>query len=361
MWYEKCSSSLYRKMPDDMRESREAPALQTIYRDLIVESAAKHVDFKEEEDILAKVRHYGGFTNLIDFTGNYLVALFFACRSDLEKDGRLVLLSEMHKENEYTVCIPKIKDRRLLVQSGVFVNTAKGYIDNKDLEIILIRHEDKEGIMDYLSRHHSILESSLFNDLHGFIDNQGEILKTVPFFNKGLQAMKRKNWNEGIKQFTKVVDMHPRFYLAHYNRGLAYSGMGNIEQAIADYSKAIDMEPKFTNAYNSRGLAYSGTGNIEQAIADYSKAIELDLEYTEAYSNRGLAYNGTGNIEQAVADYSKAIELNPRYAEVYYNRGRVFHLLGKHEEATADYGTCRRLAREQNLGDLSAKVRKITS
>ena len=46
----------------------------------------------ENLEILTKIQHYGGSTNLIDFTKDYFVALFFACNSSLDKDGRLIWL-----------------------------------------------------------------------------------------------------------------------------------------------------------------------------------------------------------------------------------------------------------------------------
>ena len=40
-------------------------------------------------EILTEIQHYGGKTNLIDFTTDYLIALFFACdgRHDEERSG----------------------------------------------------------------------------------------------------------------------------------------------------------------------------------------------------------------------------------------------------------------------------------
>ena len=47
----------------------------------------------ENLEILTKIQHYGGSTNLIDFTKDYFVALFFACDSSPNKPGRLISLN----------------------------------------------------------------------------------------------------------------------------------------------------------------------------------------------------------------------------------------------------------------------------
>ena len=47
------------------------------------ESAEETKDF----EILTEIQHYGGKTNLIDFTMDYFIALFFACDGRYDEDG----------------------------------------------------------------------------------------------------------------------------------------------------------------------------------------------------------------------------------------------------------------------------------
>ena len=42
---------------------------------------------------------------------------------------------------------------------------------------------------------------------------------------------------------------------AYVERGNAYSGKGQYDQAIADYSKALEINPRYAMAYNNRGVA----------------------------------------------------------------------------------------------------------
>ena len=48
------------------------------------------------------------------------------------------------------------------------------------------------------------------------------------------------------------------------------------DSAIRDYTKAIELDPKFVDAYNNRGLSYDNKKEYDSAIRDYTKAIELD-------------------------------------------------------------------------------------
>ena len=42
--------------------------------------------------MLTQLQHRGGKTNLIDFTRNILIALFFACDGHFEEEGRIICL-----------------------------------------------------------------------------------------------------------------------------------------------------------------------------------------------------------------------------------------------------------------------------
>src|SRR4051812_46427930 len=76
----------------------------------------------------------------------------------------------------------------------------------------------------------------------------------------------------------------------YYQRGLVRYEKGDVEGAIADYSKAIEMYPKYASAYNSRAAARKTKGDIDGAIADYNKAIELSPEIALPYYYRGFIF-----------------------------------------------------------------------
>ena len=48
-----------------------------------------------------------------------------------------------------------------------------------------------------------------------------------------------------------------------------------MEEALKDYTKAIELGPRFHGAYKYRGTVNKELGNIEEAIKDWEKAIEL--------------------------------------------------------------------------------------
>ena len=130
--YKRVSSALYREYFDDedINIDIEDFDLRTVQRE-ILKVAKKHIgetpqglfedfakrpirrryiDYSElkpiinsdELEILTELQHYGGKTNLIDFTTDYLIAIFFACAGHPTEDGRVILLqkTELIEKND---------------------------------------------------------------------------------------------------------------------------------------------------------------------------------------------------------------------------------------------------------------------
>lgn len=56
-----------------------------------VDAAKRYTRKADEFEILTEIQHFGGKTNLIDFTADYCIALFFASESFPFEDGRIIL------------------------------------------------------------------------------------------------------------------------------------------------------------------------------------------------------------------------------------------------------------------------------
>ena len=66
------------------------------FANMLPRYSAETTDF----ELLTEIQHYGGKTNLIDFTTDYLIALFFACDGHHDKDGRVILQKNGKKQKQ---------------------------------------------------------------------------------------------------------------------------------------------------------------------------------------------------------------------------------------------------------------------
>jgi len=157
------------------------------------------------------------------------------------------------------------------------------------------------------------------------------------YTNRGNVYGKLGQHTQALSNFTKAIDLNPKYAEAYYNRGTTYANLGGTPQALSDLTQAIDLNPKLAQAYNNRGLVYSKLNKLPQAISDYNKAIELDPKYAEAYCSRGAAYGQLAEYPKALSDFTKAIELNPKHAKAYSNRGSAYSDLGQFSQAISDH------------------------
>ena len=351
------TSGLYREYLDIEADHFDVAVVQAD----ILRAAHEYTLHKMEDfELLATLQHFGDKTNLIDFTTDYLVALFFACDGEPEKPGRVILLRRQSGSGSetYEVEKPSRTIRRAEAQERIFVQASKGFVEPD--RIVTIPAPLKAALLDYLRNHHDISTKTIYNDLQGFIEKRRLHKNTYTEFYKGItsqdradsaktEAERQKCYTDAITHYTEAIDLNPELTEAYSNRGNAYTLKMDFDAAIEDFNKAIDLDPENALFYNNRGLAYFWTGDFDAAIEDYRKAIDLAPELTEAYSNRGLAYRSAGDFDAAIEDYSKAIDLNPEDALFYSLRGAVYDNMGDFDAAIEDYSKAIDLAPEDAL------------
>ena len=356
-YYGKTSSNLYRKLE---KTGLLELGIETIEKEEF--RYAKKYGYTHEADefkILAEIQHFSGKTNLLDFTTDYRIALFFACNSFPFIDGRVILQNRNGEIKDWIMepCDPD-PESRVRVQKSTFVRPPKGFIKLHEDDIVTILENLKQPILEYLRNHHGISAETIYPDLHGFVSSQDTRWNIYEDISKGNNRLesgqeaedrekKSKNYQKAVQHFTNAIDnaiqLDEGLASAYEGRGSAYLSIGDLdnskgrfEKAIEDFTEAIKYKSDYPHAYNNRGRAYFNKGELENAIADFSKAIELMPEFPEAYHYRGLAYFLKGNCDDAIADLNEVICLDSDDAVAYHRRGIVYLRKGNFDNAIVD-------------------------
>ena len=345
--YPKVSSTLYRKLEESKIEHPERIVEQVQEAEL---AEAKNYTYQADQfELLTQLQHFGGKTNLIDFTTDYRIALFFACNGYPDENGRIIL---QDKNGEIKNWIKEPRNSgagsRPDAQKSIFVRPPEGFIEpNKD-GIVKIPKDLKGPLLEYLEKEFGISTAKIYHDIHGFIRSQDLRWGANIEYNLGIIYQNRRDeadnsqektqYNQkAIEHFTNAIKLKPDFVETYKNRGVAYDFKGDYDRAIEDYSTMIKLTPNDAAAYNNRGNTCLNKGDYPHAIEDYTQAIKLNRRFAEAHNNRGTAYVQTGAIDSAIKDFDKAIELNPDYANAYYNRGVVYGSQDNYERAISDH------------------------
>lgn len=331
--YDKISSALYRKYEGKIEAKKFD--IQIAQKEML-RQVKEYTDFTDETDVLTELQHYGGKTNLIDFTTDYLIALFFACDGSPDKDGRVILLNR--ESNLGKITSPKKnQNNRVISQKSIFFQSPKGYLEDSEVEIISIRNEMKPRILDYLRKYHDIATHTIYNDIFGYIQNQEKHQSAYTEFFIGLTFQNNGKHEEAITHYDQAIRINPQAFIVYHNRGLAKKDLGRHRETIADLDEAIRINPQHADAYHNRGAAKGALNRHHDAITDFDEAIRINPQHANAYSNRGLAKFVLNQYHDAIADLDEAIRINPQHANAYNNRGLAKLALKRYRDAIADF------------------------
>ena len=276
--YRRVSSRLFRDLGNDLKPDWDIEAFQGEF----LREAKRFTDETNDLSILSEIQHYGGPTNLIDFTTDILIALYFACDGDIEEDGRLIFIKRNAEWASYIVK-PERMAHRVTAQKSTFVRPPKGFLGDEDIESHVVPHHLKEGILEHLRRLHGISLEHIYNDLHGFIRY------------KAIHKQANNAFFEG---------------LGHYNSGDASS-------AQRAFSESIRLNPRHDGAFNNRGVTFVEMGDRDSAMRDFDKALALNAMNQLAYFNRGIQYLIDSSWVEARNDLVSASLLGSNIIETF--------------------------------------------
>ena len=344
--HKRVSSSLWRLLQKDDGVNMALPDIKGV-RELNLKDARRYAGDTDIDDfeLEAQLQHNGGKTNLIDFTTDYLIALFFACDGKPTKDGRVLLLQQDETTRDW-IKKPKNPEHRVIAQKSIFVQPPEGFIERCNYgEPIKICKDLKKPMLDYLRKHHGISSQSIYNDLQGYIKHQGIHHEAYNNLRRGVYckieggffAGGEDKYDEAIRHYDEAIALHPEFAQAYYERGMAYRNKENFEKAVEDLTKAIELNPDFIESYTERGFNRIRIGEYDGAISDYNWIINHYPDDASAYCNLSDAYRRKGDFESALKKCNKAIDLNPNYNYPYRLRGNVYHDQNEYEKAISDF------------------------
>ena len=312
----KVSSTLYRIGPDGF-DSGEFD-LEKLQKYILEEARNyTHERAKENFELLTELQHYGSDTNLIDFTTDYHVALFFACDGSHDKDGRIILLRRTGEVNEkYRVKEPWKPLNRVLAQKSIFIQPPNGFIDPDDFITVNVPANLKQWILIHLRKFQDISTESIYNDLHGYIKHRDR------------RSSRKANFPRIFADYILEDIMSGNI--------LTKESPDRLQSAIEQYTTSIQYAPYDVETYVKHGKCYLLKTQFDCAIESFCKALMLEPDYADAYSYRGITYNIIGKYTLAVKDFTKVVQLVPDYANAYSNRGLAFLHLQKWEKAKED-------------------------
>lgn len=327
----KVSSTLYRHSLD----KSDSPRFDIIdYQNAKLAEVRNytHEHRKQAFELLTELQHYGSKTNLIDFTTDFHIALYFACDGSYDEDGRIILLKRSEEtRDKYNIEKPQMPQNRVIGQKSIFAQPPQGYIDAEDISVVCVPKRLKQWILIHLQKFQDISTQSIYNDLHGYIrhetlsssseaivplvlaDNAKELAE------KNSSAEDRKDLLEqAISGYTEAIQYSFYDAMTYVKQAQCYVQTCEYDLAVETFSKAIFLRPDYVDAYLQRADTYQKISAVDFAIADYSKFRDLVPSSNDARYYGHVISRLDGSYENAIKGWREAIELKPEFAADAY-------------------------------------------
>ena len=204
--------------------------------------------------------------------------------------------------------------------------------DRKKTALVILGASAVYGFLAYQRNFVWKDEMSLWND----------VVKKSPkkprgYNGRGSIYQKQGDLDRAVADYTKAMELEPRYGHVYANRCSAYAEKELWDRALEDCQTAVRLDPSLTEAFNTLGAIYTNRGLLKEALVPLDKAIELNPDYAVAYSNRGAVYEKMGLLDLALEDLNKAVAFRPNFIEAYNNRGYIYERKGLLDQALEDY------------------------
>ena len=312
--YDTVSSGLYREQRAEIRsgipmaiiEHQETRYAQTYFGQTNKET--------EDIEILSQIQHYGGKTNLIDFSKDLNVALFFAIDGHYSDDGRIILL-ERNPSGPIKFHEPQEPEDRAPAQKSILVHSAEGFL--REYSEIAVPKEMKHILSNYLHRYHQIDQTTMYAGPIGFIKHSQRRFRAKSLAQKGLVKLNEGKFKETVARCTEALDDYITPEALGY-RGNAHRALGNYDQAITDLKMALAMNPYLSPCRIELGYVYLNKAETEHAIKWFKKALKTPMPITqqaEAHNGLGHAYLRQSKYQEAILEFTNGIESCKHHAK----------------------------------------------
>ena len=99
--------------------------------------------------------------------------------------------------------------------------------------------------------------------------------KVIEYFEKGIQAMRIRNYPLAVRFFNDLIKEEPNFAEAWNKRATVYFMMGDFDKSMQDIIKTLELEPRHFGALDGMGLIFIHQGQYQEAIDVYDKMLEI--------------------------------------------------------------------------------------
>lgn len=234
------------------------------------------------------------------------IALFDRNKQDIIKDihecidkqtGVLQMTLLLSGVEELSKKAPEVDGKK---QVNLTLNTDKNSDQYKD---------SYNEIERYLLRNCASLKKAV-NTAESKLNHLSKDEEAMNFYNKAMEASRKEDWKEAVKNYEKAVKKDPTFTYAWDNLGICYRRLEEYDKSIEAYKKSMAINPAGKMPLQNIAIAYVYKKEYQKAIDAYSAMDKAYPGDPEVYYGMGQVYfNNLNNNEKALDYICKAYRI----------------------------------------------------
>ncbi len=221
------------------------------------------------------------------------------------------------------------------------------------LGVVKMREGDFDAAVEYFNK------ALIVNENH---EKAQKALKSVAgnMFNEGNNFYRRRDYNNALKYYKKVIEIDNSLYQAYFKLGQVEARLKNKRGAIKAFAKSVEVKPDFYQGWYMLGVTKRSGGDDQGALKAFQKATDINPNYAKAYFAMGDIYYRTNNFENAKSYCQLAIQADGSYAKPYITLANINIDNKEYDEALVNLDLATTLDRKDSKAWLKiAQVQNI--
>ena len=178
------------------------------------------------------------------------------------------------------------------------------------LGVVKMREGNFDEAIEYFNK------ALVVNENH---EKTQKALKNVAgnMFNEGNNFYRRRDYNNALDYYKKVIAIDNSFYQAYFKLGQVEKQLKNKLGAIKAYTKSVEAKPDFYQGWYMLGVTKRSDGDNQGALLAFQKATDINPNYAKAYYAMGDIYYKSSRFANAKTFCQRAIQADGSYAKPY--------------------------------------------
>lgn len=134
--------------------------------------------------------------------------------------------------------------------------------------------------------------------------------KTEDKYQESVKAFENKKYADTIDIANGIISEDGNFYKAYNIKGIALCYSNNYDEGMKNIDKSLELKPDFGYARFNKALAYELYGYYDEALKWYDRDLEVE-NYIWSYYGKASIYGRRGDIENTIKYLKIAVDMSP--------------------------------------------------